>query len=82
MSCRVIGRDVEKAFLIKIMLEVNAKNNIDIFYGKFSQTEKNSQVKAFYLDNGFEISKKDKDSTVFSFQSKNVKSLKIPEYLK
>ena len=82
MSCRVIGRGVEKAFLIKIMNEINAKNNIDTFYGKFIQTAKNSQVKDFYLNNGFDISRKDINSIVFSFSSKNIKSLKIPKYLK
>lgn len=82
MSCRVIGRDVEKAFLIKIMNKINSKNNIDIVYGRFIQTAKNSQVKDFYLNNGFNISKKDKNSTVFSFPIKNIKSLKIPKYLK
>ena len=82
MSCRVIGRGVEKAFLIKIMNEINAKNNINTFYGKFIQTAKNSQVKDFYLNNGFDISRKDINSIVFSFSSKNIKSLKIPKYLK
>lgn len=82
MSCRVIGRDVEKAFLIKIMKDVYSKNKVNLFYGIFVPTKKNSQVKNFYLNNGFKKVKNKKKTDLFNFDPKKINSLIVPSYLR
>lgn len=54
LSCRVLGRKVEDAFLsvaAKRAREMGAKHLV----GRYAQTAKNAQVASFYVDRGFEM---------------------------
>jgi len=53
MSCRVIGRKVETAFLAKIVADAK-KEGISTIIGEYIPTQKNAPVKDFYPDHGFE----------------------------
>lgn len=52
MSCRVIGRTVETAFLAFLLKEAAAHSIRDL-YGEFLPTRKNAQVKDLYKNHGF-----------------------------
>ncbi len=53
MSCRVIGREVERAFL-GALLERLASQGVQIVRGAYIPTAKNAQVRDFYEKSGFE----------------------------
>jgi FkbH-like protein len=53
MSCRVIGRQIENAFIIRILKDAK-KANINQVIGEFIPTKKNSMVTNFYKDQEFE----------------------------
>jgi FkbH-like protein len=53
MSCRVLGRGVETAFLTAIADEAAARG-IARLIGRFEPTRKNAQVANFYPDHGFD----------------------------
>lgn len=52
LSCRVLGRAVEKAFLSVIAIQA-ANENADTLLGEYMPTEKNSQAAGFYASCGF-----------------------------
>lgn len=52
MSCRVLGRNIETAFLNWVVLYVKIKN-ISSIKSQFIETSKNQQVKEFYEKHGF-----------------------------
>lgn len=54
MSCRVMGRDIEKVVLSKIMDSLREKG-FDVLYSKYIKTLKNKPVETLYEDLGFEI---------------------------
>ena len=54
MSCRVIGRQAESAFLLSI-LDHLASNGITNIVASYSKTAKNSLVENFYKDHGFTL---------------------------
>jgi len=53
LSCRVIGRGVENAFL-SCVVEAARLRKVEIVQGKFSPTSKNQQVSDFYNRCGFD----------------------------
>ena len=53
LSCRVIGRKVETAFLAKIVADAKEQGVSDLV-GEYIPTQKNVPVKSFYSDHGFE----------------------------
>jgi FkbH-like protein len=54
LSCRVMGRTVETAFLSHIVAEAR-KNNIKYLLGRYIPTKKNKSVKHLYQDHGFKL---------------------------
>ncbi|EYE89446.1 hypothetical protein Q428_02305 [Fervidicella metallireducens AeB] len=52
LSCRVIGRKIEKVMLAYIVEKAKSENIAKII-GEYIPTEKNTLVKDFYKDNGF-----------------------------
>lgn len=52
LSCRVIGRKIEKV-LLEFIIKKAKNENIDKIIGEYIPTEKNDIVKDFYKDNGF-----------------------------
>jgi FkbH-like protein len=54
MSCRIMGRDIEKAVLNYIMNYYKSKD-VNLMRGKYTKTNKNIPVHKFYEDARFEI---------------------------
>ena len=52
LSCRVIGRKVETAFLATIVADAK-KQGVSMLVGEFIPTQKNDPVKCFYSSHGF-----------------------------
>lgn len=52
LSCRILGRKIEYAFLEYVMINMRAAGWTGIV-GKYEPTQKNLQTKDFYLDMGF-----------------------------
>jgi len=62
LSCRVLGRGVEDAFLIQV-LKLAKKRGCKIAIGEYYATRKNAQVEHFYDERGFDdISEKQSDA--------------------
>ena len=57
LSCRILGRGVEDAFLIQI-LKIAEKNGCRTVIGEYIPTAKNGQVRDFYQKHGFKALKK------------------------
>ena len=60
MSCRVIGRELEKSFFDSILRKI--KNDKLPIHGSYIKTEKNGQVKSFYQKLGFSLITENKNS--------------------
>lgn len=60
MSCRVMGKDIERE-IIRVIEEEAQKNNIKILKGTFIKSKKNKPVENFFSDMGFEIIDKTDD---------------------
>ena len=54
LSCRVLGRKVEDAFLA-VLAKQARERGARYLVGRYSPTAKNSQVASFYPDRGFEV---------------------------
>lgn len=65
MSCRVIGRDIEYAFMNYILKDLKDKG-IEKVEANYYQTAKNKQVSDFYLKCGFEL-KESKEENILYF---------------
>ena len=79
LSCRVIGRGVEDAFL-EDCLKTASKRKCRQLFGIYFPTEKNEQVEPFYKDREF-IYLGEKDGGVeYSFSLES--SLAVPDYFK
>lgn len=70
MSCRVIGRNIELAFLNYILQFVKKKNYNKIL-SSYRKTQKNSQVEDFYEKIGFEIISKNEDQKFYELNLKS-----------
>ncbi len=79
ISCRVIGRGVEDAFLARIALDAK-KNGATTLIGEYIPTEKNEAVKFFYKNHGFE--KFDEEGNLSRWKTNlNDNLLKIPKWV-
>ncbi|MFA6140154.1 MAG: HAD-IIIC family phosphatase [Hyphomicrobium sp.] len=66
MSCRVIGRQVEHAFLAELLREL-ARRGVDHVRADFIPTAKNGMVRDFYAACGFELVEADEKKSTWSF---------------
>jgi FkbH-like protein len=66
MSCRVIGREIEKAFLVNLLLTL-AKRGIERVTARFLSTQKNGLVCGFYQENGFSFIGGDDSASSWAF---------------
>jgi len=73
MSCRIMGRDIEKGIMTYIVNKAK-ENNIEKIQADFFPTQKNKPIKNFLLNCEF---KKDGDSWTYIIKSE----IKFPEYL-
>mgnify|MGYP001052224790 CR=1 FL=1 len=79
MSCRVIGRKVETAFLAKIVADAR-KKGISTIVGDYIPTQKNAPVKGFYSDHGFEKFQQEGDLSRWRLDLTR-STVKMPEWL-
>ena len=66
MSCRVIGRQVEHAFLGELLREL-ARRGVKRVRGDYIPTAKNGIVREFYASCGFELVEADERKSTWSF---------------
>jgi predicted enzyme involved in methoxymalonyl-ACP biosynthesis len=70
MSCRVIGRDIERAFLAAL-LTLLARRGVARVIGRFAATAKNAMVRGFYGANGFTVVERDDNASAWAFDLRN-----------
>jgi FkbH-like protein len=70
MSCRVIGREIERAFLAAL-LTLLARRGVARVIGRFAATAKNGMVRGFYSANGFTVVERDDNTSVWAFDLRN-----------
>ena len=73
MSCRIMGRDIEKGIMAYIVNKAN-ENKIEKIKADFLPTQKNKPIENFLPDCEF---KKEGDSWTYTIRSE----IKLPEYL-
>jgi len=66
MSCRVIGREVERAFLGELLRELE-RRGVSRIHGRYVPTPKNAMVKDFYASCGFKTWNTGNGETVWTF---------------
>ncbi len=66
MSCRILGRNIEKVFINEILKDVN-QSGINKIHSQFVKTPKNAQVESYYENNGFTLVNADKNQKTYLF---------------
>jgi FkbH-like protein len=79
LSCRVIGRKVETAFLAAIVADAK-KEGVSMVVGEYIPTQKNSPVKNFYSSHGFEKLSREGDLYRWKLDLSK-QSVKMPEWM-
>jgi len=79
LSCRVIGRDIEKSLLAYIIEQAN-KEDVKEIVGEFITTKKNAPAKDFYKNNNFRITNKNKDLEEWTYDLN--KKYSYPDFIK
>jgi FkbH-like protein len=79
LSCRVIGRTVETAFLSKLADEARTVGAVRL-EGWFLPTKKNAPAKDFYAQHGFEVATETPDGTRWSFDLS--KPARCPDWIR
>lgn len=80
LSCRAIGRGIEKVMLLFCIEKSFKKGAVEI-RGRFSRTAKNVLVSEFYDQNGFDVIEKKENEKIYAYNSGNTK-IRFPEYFK
>lgn len=65
LSCRVLGRNIEYAFISKIASILEGKG-INTIYGRYIKTDKNRVNENFYLQSGFTKLSSDENETLYT----------------
>jgi predicted enzyme involved in methoxymalonyl-ACP biosynthesis len=66
MSCRVVGREIEQAFLASLLLLL-ARRGAKHVIGRFAASAKNGMVRDFYRANGFAFLEGDDNASAWVF---------------
>lgn len=80
MSCRVIGRKIETAFLAKIVSDAK-RNGVFYLVGEHIPTAKNEPARSFYKDHGFEKIEEGEDLTRWRLDLEKY-TVNMPEWVK
>lgn len=80
LSCRILGRKIENK-VINHVLYFCKKNEYKTVKAVYKKTNKNSQVKDFYLNNGFEITNMTEEIINFTFDLNQFRNTDI-EFIK
>jgi len=79
LSCRIIGRKVETAFLAQIVEDAKEKS-VSTLVGEYIPTQKNAPVKGFYAGHGFEEVEHEGDVYRWKLHL-NKSTVEMPEWL-
>ena len=75
LSCRVLGRDVEKSLLYQIINSIKKRSkNVEFLRGSYKKGERNDQVKNFYSEQKFI---KHGSKFVYNFKKQDYKNTKF-----
>jgi FkbH-like protein len=80
LSCRVIGRGLERV-LLNACIQLAKNRNLSIIRGSYLMTNKNGQVIDFYTKNNFILDDENENEIKFSFETIN-KISSTPSYFK
>lgn len=80
LSCRILGRNIEYAF-IDFVIQDRLKDNISVLIGKYVESPKNGQVKGFYERCGFRWRVKKNNTETYFLVSKDYIS-QAPKYFR
>ena len=80
LSCRILGRDIEKFFINIILIELK-KKKIKTVFADYLKTKKNIQVVNFYDECGFKLNEQNKNEKKYSIELKSFRINKI-NYIK
>jgi FkbH-like protein len=81
MSCRVIGRSVESAFLAKIVADAKKANAVRII-GEYIPTKKNPPASDFYERHGFGMPATSNDNVTSWILNLDEQTVDVPEWIK
>ena len=81
MSCRIIGRDIEFAFIYNIINRLK-KKKVKILKASYYKTKKNDQVKSFFEKCSFSLLSNNKEEKTYSlnipdFSCKEIKYIEV-----
>lgn len=79
LSCRVLGRGIEKAVLA-FTLKQGKRKGFRFILGRYIPTQKNELVKDFYKNNGFTLKERSKNSQIWTFDLKN--KIEYPKFIR
>ena len=72
LSCRIIGRNVEYAFL-NYIIDTMKKKGVKTINSKFFRTQKNDQVSSFFDNSGFSVKEKTNEMNKYFLEIKDYK---------
>lgn len=81
MSCRILGRNIEKAFLQKIIERIH-QHGAKIITAKYVKTPKNVQVEEYYENNGFRIIDEKDGTKSYSLELANYAPIEEFKYIR
>jgi FkbH-like protein len=76
MSCRIIGRNIESAFMDYVIGKIKQKK-INTLKAKYIKTQKNEQVKEFYDKCGFKLVDRDESKINYALSLMDYKPRKL-----
>ena len=79
MSCRVIGRTVETAFLAHLAADAR-QQGATVLQGWFLPTKKNAPAREFYRDHGFEAAERTEEGVLWRLDL-HEKEIRTPEWI-
>jgi FkbH-like protein len=83
LSCRVIGRNIEK-YMLGLILKIAMKEDVKEVIGEYIPSNKNMQVKHFYSANEFNLLDTKDNLYSFKINQKELKDISrlMPDYIK
>ena len=81
LSCRILGKGIEKAFLSEVLNRLRRDKNAKLIKASYLPTAKNMQVSGFYEQVGFIWDNQDKDGGKYYHLEIGLE-IKIPSYYK
>jgi FkbH-like protein len=80
MSCRVIGRTLETAFLARLAADAR-EQGAKVLQGWFRPTKKNAPALEFYREHGFEVAERTEEGVLWRLDLQE-KEIRTPEWIK